>query len=161
MGTMGGRRGAALAVAVAAVLLLAGCTANGVGGDLPTPSSTRTLSAAARRAIDQARLQAAEANSPTAPPTILPDTIETWPAVDHGAEPHADGSATATAPGVFRYTVAPDDGYDAIATRFGLCLVDITDDGAGGELQPGATLVLQRHDDDPDAHTERTCDPGY
>jgi hypothetical protein len=160
MGTTPIRRtGLLLATAGIVATLLAGCTASGGVDDLPTPTAPPSLSAAARHAIHEAQVQAAQANSPTAPATVLPDTIENWPAVDHGAEPHADGTASETSTGVFRYVVASGDGYDAIASRFGLCMVDVTADTSGGLLQPGDVHVLERHADDPDQHAGAVCDP--
>ncbi|RKR74189.1 LysM domain-containing protein [Frondihabitans australicus] len=150
------------AAAVATVLglvLLAGCTTgHGLGTSAPAPSSTpdptsRTLSAQDHAAIAAGRNQAAAENATSQPTSVATDTIQEWPAKDHGARANAEGTAVETSPGVYTYTVSSGDVDSVIALRFGLCGVDIVNPGesSGRELQPGQVITVERRMDQPDS----------
>jgi hypothetical protein len=145
-----------LVMGAAGVSLLAGCTSG--GGDMavrPTASSTSHPSAQERKAIAAGRAQA-EAMEATAQPTaVATDTIQSWPARDHGSRSHASGSSTNRSPGVYTYTVAPQDVASVIALRFGLCSVDVVDPASStGVLHPGDTLTIERRMTEPDDSAE-------
>jgi hypothetical protein len=130
----------------AAVGVLAGCSQSGGIAPGPAPTSSAThLSQQARTAIAAAQAQAAAATATAAPTAVATDTIQTWPALDHGPRTHASGPATEQTAGVYSYTVQPDDVESVIALRFGLCDVDIVaPDSTTGTLHPGDVLTVER-----------------
>lgn len=118
----------------------------------PAPSpSVSHLSKRAQAAIDAGRAQAEAVHATAQPATVAPDTIQTWPAQDHGSRPYATGPAARTSAGVYTYTVRSGDVSSVIAMRFGLCDVDIVDASSSYEIQPGDVLTIERRMTEPDA----------
>jgi hypothetical protein len=147
-----------LVTGVAAIGLLAGCSPSGGIAPGPAPTSSAPhLSQQARAAIAAAQAQAAAANATTAPTAVASDTIQTWPALDHGPRTDASGPATEQSAGVYSYTVQSDDVASVIALRFGLCDVDIVDPASTtGVIHPGDVLTVERRMSQPGVNEDES-----
>lgn len=138
----GSRVAVAAAVLIGASLALVGCT----NSSPPAPVS-----------------HSARPSTNPSPSSATPEPEATGPASDAGPRVHAQGTASPQGAGRYRYTVAADDTPTGIATRFGLCVVDIENsnndaDPLGTGINAGQVLTIMRtagphHGDD--------CGVGY
>jgi hypothetical protein len=152
-----------LLTAATAVSLLSGCTtASDTTGVVPSASATAHLTEHQQQAIAAGRSQAAAEHATAQPTSVATNTIQAWPALDHGSRVNATGPATKLSPGVYSYSVQPDDVNSVIALRFGLCTVDVVDPAsASGMIQPGDTLLVERRMTQPDANNEDEDDHNH
>lgn len=137
-------RGFGSTLLLGVVLSVSACSI--VGGDHVTGARSASAAGSPTSAAGALSTGAAAAPRPAAGAEPLGDATQDWPAVDLGPRVGAEGTASESAPGVYRYLVVANDSEAGLLERFDLCGADIetADDAADGTLSPGETLTIQR-----------------